>query len=193
METNATLLSITIVLFVFVRSWFVAMYGTLERCESVHTCEAQTVLIDTVLAFVYGVMSLSVVFAVMWFVEVIIVGVLSKPIHGNDDDDKSIDVFKMSEGIRVLLLWVFNWRLLMAIALALFTTAVLAQAILTIIRWYIEANPQLSQTQRTRMLRRGISAIYIYSLFAVLSFVLYQLWISFSEDSNSEVVIRRCM
>lgn len=182
-DANSMLIGIAVVMLVFARSWFVAMQATLDRCTSLDSCTLTGVMWDVVKSMMQGFSALAMAFFFMWFVEVVIVGVISMPIHTVAEEESAMPkFFQMSAGFRILTAWTREWRFLVAILLAILSIVVLLEIVVMCIRWYSESK-KLERVQTEALIKRGVTAVYIYGLGSMLMYVGYQMWIIYARST----------
>ena len=188
-DNNALLLSIMIVALIFTRSWLGAYQTALSRCETVESCNLNFMVVDLLLAILKGIAGLGLILFFMWFVEVVIIGVLAAPADG---PSFSIDLLQMSHGFRVLISWISDWHMIAAIACALMYIATIGPTVTLLTKWYAEKK-RMGPNESRAMMKRGITTVYIFSLFCILMFIGYQLWINYAiQDIVSVPVTRKC-
>lgn len=189
---QAQLLSVALILALFIKAWLVALRNSLTTCSSIETCPPQTVLYNTVVAIAGGWMLMFVILFVMWVVEVVIIGVLSQPILSKSYFDPNS--LKLSVGLRVVLHSWLNWRLWVAIMLSMVATLVLSTVILKVLQWHMEDARTPPENKRLYV-QRAVVSIYIFQLFSLIAFILYQFRLSYAttcKDHRCTWTVRKC-
>lgn len=191
MNGASILLSAVIVVSIFVRSWFDALHRSLTVCTTPDGCNMSQVIKDILVAVRIGLTTLAVLFMFLIFVEHFAIDVISLPIHMTDEEAKTIKR-DGSSAIGIITAWAREWRLTAALTVAMIVTIGLVSMIMPVIKWYAEAKG-LSQKETERLVKKGITAVYLYGLFSTLGFISYQVWILASMDAYSDnVVMRKC-
>jgi len=189
---SALLFSVFVMLVVFLRSWFVALRDSQTNCSQNRVCDTISIFYDLMVAVLSGWMLMFGIIFFMWFVEIVVVGIILKPL-GPKKRPKSMlkkllnfatsksagGALTLSLGMRVVVAWMMDWRLWASIVFAIMSSAMFAFVVLAIIGWHAD-DLMLPEKERNMLNQRGVVAIYIFQLFAVFSFVIYQLWIGAS-------------
>jgi len=199
-DHNAHLFSVALLFIVFFRSWFVALRNSQTKCAESRVCDTTTVMGDITLALLSGWVLMFGIIFFMWFVEVIVVGIILTPLKPkkarattnaltNLDDWNPInllgnkehikELLRVSLGMRVIVSWMSDPRLSIAIVLAILASAAFSFVVMTIIGWHAD-DLKLTGKKRNTLYQRGVVAVYIFQLFAMIAFLVYQLWIGSS-------------
>lgn len=204
-DHNAHLFSVALLFIVFFRSWFVALRNSQTKCAESSVCDTVTVMGDITLALLSGWVLMFGIIFFMWFVEVIVVGIILTPLKpkkaratldalGNLEDFNPLnmigntahikELLRVSLGMRVIVSWMSDSRLSIAIVLAILASAAFSFVVMTIIGWHAD-DLKLTGKKRNTLFQRGVVAVYIFQLFAMIAFLVYQLWIGSSMETSS--------
>jgi hypothetical protein len=201
-DHNAHLFSVALLFIVFFRSWFVALRNSQTKCAESRVCDTITVMGDITFALLSGWGLMFGIIFFMWFVEVVVVGIILTPLKpkkarmdasGVSDlnplnmltnKEHRKELMRVSLGMRVIVSWMSDARLSIAIVLAIVASAAFSFVIMTIIGWHAD-DLKLAGVKRNTLYQRGIVAVYIFQLFAMIAFLVYQLWIGSSVKTFS--------
>jgi uncharacterized membrane protein YvlD (DUF360 family) len=176
---NAHLFSVAVLFAVFFRSWLVALRKSQTSCAEARVCGPVSIVLDISIALFSGWGLMFACMFFMWFVEVIVVGIISipiKPLEAVSWMTTHDRILTVSLGLRVLVSWMTDWRLSASILLSAFSSAMFAYVVITVINWHAD-DLKLPASKRNTLMQRGIVAIYIYTLFSMFGFLIYQVWI----------------
>ena len=182
---NAHLFSVTLLIAVFLRSWLFGLRRSITNCAESQSLGTDVFSIgkDIAWAVISGFAIMLCILFFMFFVEVIILGVIRQPIefpflpklHGP------------SIGMRIIASWVTDWRLCAAIMLAAGSSVLFSSVVLQVVGWNAD-DLGMPPPERTALFQRTIVAIYVFLLFAMILFLVYQLWLS-----SAAVCKKNCM
>lgn len=185
---NARALSVTVFLLLFMKSWLSAFKRSLALCYEgdLAECSPEAIAMHLGVAVMSNWLLLAVMLLLMWFVQVVVVGVLARPILppgtpelSPGDGDRPLRSAAAAFSLRLVIAWLMDWRLAAAVGVALCSSLVFSVAVIASVRLATARQPPAAQR---RALSRAVAAVYAFVLAATMGFLLYQLWLSAAAD-----------